>query len=55
MKFITSSTEFFELHNNPKLIKLRESILAVPIDNWKYINTLKFNQLGKFLNKRPGP
>lgn len=42
MKFITSSTEFFELHNNPKLIKLRESILAVPIDNWKYINTLKF-------------
>ena len=37
MKFITSSTEFFELHNNPKLIKLRESILAVPIDNWKYI------------------
>ena len=42
MKFITSPTEFFELHNNPKLIKLRESILAVPIDNWKYINTLKF-------------
>jgi hypothetical protein len=42
MKFITSSTEFFELHNNPKLIKLRESILAVPINNWKYISTLKF-------------
>ena len=42
MKFITSSTEFFELQNNPKLIKLRESILAVPINNWKYINTLKF-------------
>lgn len=42
MKFITSSTEFFELHNNPKLIKLRESILAVPIENWKYISTLKF-------------
>jgi hypothetical protein len=40
MKFITSSTEFFELHNNPKLIKLRESILAVPIENWKYISTL---------------
>lgn len=44
MKFITSSTEFFELHNNPKLIKLRESILAVPIENWKYISTLKFKQ-----------
>jgi hypothetical protein len=42
MKFITSSTEFFELHNNPKLIKLRESILAVPIENWKYISTLTF-------------
>ena len=42
MKFVTSSTEFFELHNNPKLIKLRESILAVPIENWKYISTLKF-------------
>ena len=42
MKFITSSTEFFELHNNPKLIKLRESISAVPIENWKYISTLTF-------------
>ena len=42
MKFITSSTEFFELHNNPKLIKLREAISAVPIENWNYISTLKF-------------
>ena len=42
MKFITSSTEFFELQNNPKLIKLRECISAVPINNWKYIHTLKF-------------
>ena len=42
MKFITSPTEFFELHNNPKLIKLRESISAVPIENWKYISTLTF-------------
>ena len=42
MKFITSSTEFFEIQNNPKLIKLRECISAVPINNWKYIHTLKF-------------